>query len=175
MDEVGDARIERRMDTTSELRKGTPQIERTMQTGQGSSLGSPHLPWGIVSPVPIPVGKISHSRIPIRSSLRRNPRVSGSFVIPTWDDRFQFECIDFRWIASVLAWSVQGFDEKWGRGRGRGRISSGTHGNSGSFPYALTTLMTSQIADLADQPFIMVSNPNYVPPSMVTPSPPTTQ
>ncbi|RYQ94956.1 hypothetical protein Ahy_B08g089932 [Arachis hypogaea] len=57
----------------------------------------------------------------------------------------------------------------------RGRVSSGTRRNSGSSLSILTTPVTSHVAGLSDQPFIMVPNPNYVPPSTVTTLPPSAQ
>ncbi|QHN96557.1 uncharacterized protein DS421_18g619560 [Arachis hypogaea] len=65
------------------------------------------------------------------------------------------------------------FDQAVGRGRDRGRVSFSTSGTSGSSPSTLTTPVTSQVAGLADQPFIMIPNPNYVPPSTAPPPPPT--
>ncbi|RYQ97046.1 hypothetical protein Ahy_B08g093027 [Arachis hypogaea] len=59
--------------------------------------------------------------------------------------------------------------------RCRGRVSSVTLGTSGSPLSTPTTLLTPQVAGLTDQPFIMVPNPNYVPPSMATTLPPTAQ
>ncbi|RYR69023.1 hypothetical protein Ahy_A03g015541 [Arachis hypogaea] len=53
-------------------------------------------------------------------------------------------------------------------GRGRGRVSFGTLGTSGPSPSTLTTLVTPQVAGLAEQPFIMVPNPNYVSSSTAT-------
>ncbi|RYR28425.1 hypothetical protein Ahy_B01g052547 [Arachis hypogaea] len=62
-----------------------------------------------------------------------------------------------------------------GRGHGRGRVSAGTLENSGSSPSNSTTPVTSQIVGASEQPFIIVSNPNYVPASTVTPLPPFAQ
>ncbi|XP_016164543.1 uncharacterized protein LOC107607069 [Arachis ipaensis] len=60
------------------------------------------------------------------------------------------------------------------RDRGRGRVFSGTPGNFGSSPSTPTTPVTSQVVGLVDQPFIMIANPNYVPPFTVTTPPPMT-
>ncbi|RYQ97354.1 hypothetical protein Ahy_B08g093397 [Arachis hypogaea] len=58
------------------------------------------------------------------------------------------------------------------RGRGRGRVPPRTFGSS---PSTLSTLVMPQVVDLAEQPFIMVFNLNYVPLSRVTTLPPIAQ
>ncbi|RYQ95197.1 hypothetical protein Ahy_B08g090257 [Arachis hypogaea] len=62
-----------------------------------------------------------------------------------------------------------------GRGRGRGRVSSSTHKNSGFSPSTSTIPVGSLVASLAEQLFVLVPNPNYVPPSTTMTPPPTTQ
>ncbi|RYR50376.1 hypothetical protein Ahy_A07g036968 [Arachis hypogaea] len=70
-------------------------------------------------------------------------------------------------------------DQAAGRGhshsRGRGRVSSSILGTSGSSLSTPTTPVTSHVAGLVDQPFIIVPSPNYVPPSTVRMPPPTAQ
>ncbi|RYQ85987.1 hypothetical protein Ahy_B10g105640 [Arachis hypogaea] len=70
-------------------------------------------------------------------------------------------------------------DHAAGRGRsrspGRGRVSFGTAENSRFSPSTLTTPVTSQVTDLADQPFIMVPALNYAPSSTATTPSPTAQ
>ncbi|RYR00200.1 hypothetical protein Ahy_B07g088305 [Arachis hypogaea] len=60
-------------------------------------------------------------------------------------------------------------------GRGRGSVSCGTLGNSGSSPSTLTTPVTSSVAGASGESFIMVPNPNYVLTSTATTSPPSAQ
>ncbi|RYR17735.1 hypothetical protein Ahy_B03g062425 isoform A [Arachis hypogaea] len=66
-------------------------------------------------------------------------------------------------------------DQATGRGHSHGRVSFGTFGTSGFSLSTPTTTVTPQIADLADQQFIMVPNPNYMPPSTATTPPPIAQ
>ncbi|RYR21130.1 hypothetical protein Ahy_B03g066391 isoform A [Arachis hypogaea] len=55
------------------------------------------------------------------------------------------------------------------------KVFAGTPENSRSSPSTLTTPVMSQVVGGSDQPFIMVSNPNYVHVSMATTPPPSAQ